>query len=526
MKHVTKRFTLVRAAVLLLLALTCEWASADNKIVVVSDTHVMAPSLLESGAETQSAWTTYYAGQRKMVQESAAIFDQFIDEVIVLHPKLLLITGDLTKDGEMLSHQYLRNKLQTLQTNGIKTLVIPGNHDFGAEGNHTKFKADGTTENAEVMPASQFADFYSGYGYGAGSIADPNGSLSYVAEPIEGLVVLGIDSHTASVETATLSWLCNKAEAARADGKQVLAMMHHPLFPHIEGANLFISTYTVNNYETVRNALIAAGVDVILTGHFHASDNAKDWNDNEDKAVYDLNTGSLISYPCDYRLLHYSDDLQSLKVEMASLVPQGMTADQCKEWLRGRVKALVVQAVKNKAGALASYITTQINNIAEYAANLFILHVEGDENDSADRAALAAGFENFKSDATYNLIFQYGGIQDATIYSILDDVSNYGNTHANRTADRLLSLIKGDVNGDCSVTITDAVGVVNYILDNPSDNFNKKNANVNGDTDGDGNPNITITDAVGIVNIILNSSGSSSAPAMAAPDDDEAVEPE
>ena len=524
---------MVRAAVLLLLALTCEWASADNKIVVVSDTHVMAPSLLESGAETQSAWTTYYAGQRKMVQESAAIFDQFIDEVIVLHPKLLLITGDLTKDGEMLSHQYLRNKLQTLQTNGIKTLVIPGNHDFGAEGNHTKFKADGTTENAEVMMASQFADFYSGYGYGAGSIADPNGSLSYVAEPIEGLVVLGIDSHTASVETATLSWLCNKAEAARADGKQVLAMMHHPLFPHIEGANLFISTYTVNNYETVRNALIAAGVDVILTGHFHASDNAKDWNDNEDKAVYDLNTGSLISYPCDYRLLHYSDDLQSLKVEMASLVPQGWTVDQCKEWLRGRVVTMIKNAIESKINSLTgiaqmiamAVATEEVRNqIASFAADLYILHVEGDENNSPDREDLETAYKSIKD--TYDMLLSYANIQDATIYSILDDVSNYGNTHANRTADRLLSLIKGDVNGDCSVTITDAVGVVNYILDNPSDNFNKKNANVNGDTDGDGNPNITITDAVGIVNIILNSSGSSSAPAMAAPDDDEAVEPE
>ena len=479
-------------------------ASADNKIVVVSDPHVMAPGLLENGAETQSAWTTYYAGQRKMLQESAAIFDQFIDEVIAQHPKLLLITGDLTKDGEQLSHQYVRSQLKTLQDNGIKTLVIPGNHDFGQEGNHTKFKADGTTEDVVALTISQFADFYNGYGYGAGSTIDPNGSLSYVAEPIEGLVLLGIDSHTATVETATLDWLCTKAEAARAAGKQVLAMMHHPLFPHIEGASLFISTYHVNSYETVRNALIAAGVDVILTGHFHTSDIAKDWNDDEDKAVYDINTGSLVSYPCDYRLLHYSDDLQSLKVEKASLLPQGMTADQCKEWLKGRVQAIATQAMKNKAGAAAAFITTQINNIAEFAANLFILHADGDENTSADRAALAAAYENFKSDAMYNLIFQYGGIQDATIYSILDDKSYYGKSHENRTADRLLSFIKGDANGDGSVTITDAVGVVNYILGDPSDNFNKKNANVNGDVGEDGKPNITITDAVGVVNIILN----------------------
>jgi hypothetical protein len=44
--------------------------------------------------------------------------------------------------------------------------VIPGNHDFGEEGNHTKFKADGTTENAPVLSASKFAAFYDGFGYG------------------------------------------------------------------------------------------------------------------------------------------------------------------------------------------------------------------------------------------------------------------------------------------------------------------------------------------------------------------------
>ena len=89
--------------------------------------------------------------------------------------------------------------------------------------------------------------------------------------------------------------------------------------------------------------------------------------------------------------------------------------------------------------------------------------------------------------------------------------------------------IKGDANGDGGVTITDAVAIVNYILGNPSADFNKAAANVNNDYDDDGNPNITITDAVGVVNIILNS-GAASAPKMEAPDveadDEEAVKPE
>ena len=64
-------------------------------------------------------------------------------------------------------------------------------------------------------------------------------------------------------------------------------------------------------------------------------------------------------------------------------------------------------------------------------------------------------------------------------------------------------LVKGDANGDKRVSITDAVGIVNYILGNTS----ASSYNVAADVNSDGQ--ITITDAVGVVNIILNSGGSS-----------------
>ena len=516
----TKRTPLARVTMMLLLAIVCVNAQADNKIVVVSDIHVMAPSLLQEGAETQEAWTNYYAGQRKMLQESAVIFDQFVTNVASQKPKAVFITGDLTKDGEYVSHQYVRNGLQKLQSDGIKVFVIPGNHDFGGEGNHTQFNADGTTSTVDALAYSNFATFYNGYGYGdANSDYDPN-SLSYVAEPTDGLVLLAIDSHSATITDATLNWLIDKAKAARNNGKQVIAMMHHPLFPHISDGDMYISTYAVKSHETVRDALIDAGVNTILTGHFHTSDIAKDWNDDETKAIYDINTGSLVSYPCDYRVLTLSADLNTLDVKTASIVPNGMTADKCKVWLHDRMKVIIAKVMKEKAEAVAPflvpYIATQIDNLAEYAANLFVLHAEGDENKSADRAALATTYTNYKNDATYSTLLKYGGITDASIYSILDDLSNYATTKENQTPDRSLVIplpevvaVKGDANGDGKVTITDAVAIVNYILGNPSGNFNVEAANVNNDYDDDGKPNITITDAVAVVNIILNSGGSS-----------------
>ena len=68
--------------------------------------------------------------------------------------------------------------------------------------------------------------------------------------------------------------------------------------------------------------------------------------------------------------------------------------------------------------------------------------------------------------------------------------------------------LPGDANGDGSVTITDAVAIVNYILGNKSENFNFDAADVNGDKA------ITITDAVGVVNIILSGGTSADAPGI------------
>ena len=428
-------FTLLMA-VALTSAYEAKAADTKTTIAVVSDIHVMAPSLLPEGAETQEAWTTYYANQRKMLVQSADLFDQFVSNMLTKQPDIVLITGDLTKDGEQFSHDYVKAGLQSLKNEGIKVFVIPGNHDFGEEGNYTQFYANGKTEDAEKLVPDGFANFYSGYGYGDNASAYDENSLSYVAEPVEGLVLLAIDSHSASIPEATLTWLCERATEARAAGKQVIAMMHHPLFPHITGANLFISTYTVNDYENVRNALINAGVNVILTGHFHTSDIAKDWNDNESKAIYDINTGSLISYPCDYRILTLKDGMRTLKVETESIEVNGS-----KEWLRGRAKTVATNKMNSKAGKLAAYFSSYINNIATFAANLFILHAEGNEQLASDRNGLQETYEGFKDDAIYLTAFAYGGITDASVYSILDDKSNYGNTaKENQTNDRSLTI--------------------------------------------------------------------------------------
>ena len=59
--------------------------------------------------------------------------------------------------------------------------------------------------------------------------------------------------------------------------------------------------------------------------------------------------------------------------------------------------------------------------------------------------------------------------------------------------------ILGDANGDEQVNVTDIVATVNYIMNKPSDDFNKYAADVNGDGE------VNVTDIVGMVNIIMKS---------------------
>ena len=439
-------------------------ATAQTRIAVVSDIHVMAPSLLPEGAKGEGTeWTADYANERKMLEQSARLFDQFKTTMISEAPDVLLITGDLTKDGELASHQYVIGKLAELKTalleknKNIKIYVIPGNHDITA-GTVYKYDDDGNRselKNDEKMTTTAaFASFYEDYGYDTSSIRDENSRRDMV-EIDDGLYLLAIDSHDdGSVSQATLKWIQDNAS-----GKRFIAMMHHPLFPHITGANMFIDTYTVKyqptsgeatTYEKVRNELIDAGVNVILTGHFHTSDIAYDWDDDAtvtNKGIYDINTGSLISYPCDYRMLTLSADKSTLSVKTKSLTPENWTADRCKSWLHERIASKTKTIMNNKISSLPYYLkptaeelaTEDVKDeIAHFSANLFILHAEGNENISEDREDIEHSYNEKK--VTYNILFTIAGINDASIYSILDDKSNYGNDHANQTADRVFTI--------------------------------------------------------------------------------------
>ena len=434
-KHVIRHPLLWRGLgrLLLLLAITLPTSAQPNKskIVVLSDPHVMAPQLLVSDG---TAWQNFLNNSRKLEDCSRELFDELMTRIgNDIKPELLLITGDMAKDGERLSHEYVVAKLDELRAKGIQTLVIPGNHDRGANDNAVYYDGDNTTP-AEVCSDQTFATLYAQYGYGDSSERDPL-SLSYACEPIRGLVIIGIDSGTGgSVTAATLQWVCQQAAKAQADGKWVMAMMHHPLEPHFLEADKFINTVAVTDYENVRNQLADAGISILFTGHFHTSDILKDYNADITKEIYDISTGSLASFPCDYRILTLDWKNSQLDIETAH-ISELPGHDRFAAKAEQRLKASIKNAIASQGGAYSI--------VAEDAAKAYIEHAKGNEHESAEAQSILSTLLGYASLAKMLHLLDDAKIKqlENMAHSMLEDLSNYGDAQReNRTNDLTLTI--------------------------------------------------------------------------------------
>ena len=292
-----------------LLALETEARNVTNRLVIISDPHLLAPELVTPGSAIDRA----DAAETKMMAMSDEIMSTLTDSIIDLKPSIVLITGDLTHNGERLSHERMAWHLERMRQHGIQPLVIPGNHDCN---NPYARQFDGDkTRPAATVTRDEFAQIYSNYGYGESSLRD-TASLSYCCEPCKGIVIIGIDSNMDEANTLTsrgdstdtyynggrikpetLQWVLDRATEARSQGKHVIAMMHHHLVQHFDKEDELLGNYIIMDHNHVAKQFIEAGIHNIFTGHLHVTDAATMKNDEGTDSIVEIATGSAICYP-------------------------------------------------------------------------------------------------------------------------------------------------------------------------------------------------------------------------------------
>lgn len=247
-------------------------AQAQVKMMVLSDPHVLDTTLYDGQAS--------FSSDPKLVEHSLELFDIALGRIVTAQPDILLIPGDLTKDGELASHEYVAQKLNAL--NGIRVFVVPGNHDLTNPTAESFF--NGSHQKVANVNAAQFRSIYANMGYGNAALYSPD-SLSYLAWANDTLAILGLNStqpNTTSrasaggLDNATLDFVDNAMAVVRQHGGQVIAMMHHQLVEHFDGEATAASTYVCNtdtnlyiSRDSVHRRLMQAGISVMLTGHFH-----------------------------------------------------------------------------------------------------------------------------------------------------------------------------------------------------------------------------------------------------------------
>lgn len=303
-------------------------SAKSTHFAVISDIHIMAPSLL---IKEGKAFTNYLDHDRKMLKESPFIVKRMIDELIAAKPQFVLITGDLTKDGEYESHRFLiDNYLSKLRMNGIIPLVIPGNHDINNP-DAVSFLGD-NTQRVRTLKAQEFSELYTDYGYGK-AIARDKHSLSYVFQLSDNLRILALDAnkykkndfkknfcrYDGHINSKTMKFIEEQLEDAHKNGVRVLTMMHHGLVEHWKYQNKIMHGYLVDHWKKRAKKLSKMGIDIIFTGHAHAQDISHYKKGRH--SLIDVETGSAVSYPSPYRLLSIDGDTLTIKSKFIKNLP-------------------------------------------------------------------------------------------------------------------------------------------------------------------------------------------------------------
>jgi 3',5'-cyclic AMP phosphodiesterase CpdA len=251
------------------------------RFAVVSDLHLALPHTI---------WN--HPSRFHLVEVSISAFQSVLEHLIQLDLDFLLLPGDLTQHGEPENHAWLQQCLTQLP---FPVYVVPGNHDV------------------PVMLADQqsiaFADFpyyYTKFGY-----EDPQ-QMYYIRQLLPGVKLIGLNSNffndqgeqVGCLDAKQLRWL-EEVLAASVD-ELVLVMVHHNVVEHLpnQANHPLANRYMLSNSAELLQLLKRYGVKLVFTGHLHVQDIA--YSDG----VYDITTGSLVSYPHPYRVLEFHRDNQ------------------------------------------------------------------------------------------------------------------------------------------------------------------------------------------------------------------------
>lgn len=252
---------------------------------VISDPHYIDKSLTDSGVAFQKIKQTAAGKELDYQKES---WQALINKAIEQKPDMLIITGDLTLNGEKVSAEKLAELLKQLTNKGIKVFVIPGNHDVN-DGWARKF-VDDRQEKIESISIAEFKQLFADFGYQNATTYDKN-SLSYSVAVNQKYNFLFLDSNIypednqpqtspvtgGTIRGKTMKWVKKQLEKAKHENKKTLVFVHHNIYAHNK---LLSNDFVLKNADEFKQVLADYQVPFVFSGHIHAQDIMTETIDN------------------------------------------------------------------------------------------------------------------------------------------------------------------------------------------------------------------------------------------------------
>lgn len=289
-----------------------------DKIWFITDLHYLSPDLFDEGQafsriEKTAAGKDLRYGYERM--------SALVEQVKAEQPGLLVISGDLSFNGEKRSMEDLASFFAEIEEAGTQVLVIPGNHDI-ASGWARAFEGDKQVVTDQVL-ASDFSKLFADFGYQEASSRD-TASLSYLAKPFDNLWFILLDSNiyaegmgrgapvtNGRIKSETLEWLEGELVKAEEAGVEVIPVLHHNV---LDQHPLLTEGYTLDNASEVRTLLADYGVSFLVSGHTHVQ------NYRQEAGLTELVNGAFSVYPASIGEVRFTESqlsYQQLQLDLA-----------------------------------------------------------------------------------------------------------------------------------------------------------------------------------------------------------------
>ena len=282
--------------ILLLLLVPLGAAQAeDSAVVLASDLHYLSPQMVD---DRNAFMRLVEAADGKVTHYTPQLMQAFEAEMLALRPRAVILSGDLTLNGDFPSHEELMVYLRRLQEAGIAVLVIPGNHDSTGE---AYAFGQGGPQPVEGMDDTGFIAAYEAFGFAQARARDTV-SFSYVYElsPTQWVLMLDVNANDTygMVRNETLAWIEEQLLAAQAAGAQVISVTHQNLMVHHRA---FTFGYQIVNAGALTSLYSRFGVQLNLSGHMHLQHLV------QKDGITDIATSALPVFPNQYAVISWQD---------------------------------------------------------------------------------------------------------------------------------------------------------------------------------------------------------------------------